>query len=158
MTSHPDKYTVVGTDASGKEIRLYADGSKRNWRGQLIEKPPYAVEITSETSAAHNAMRKEKYLRAIEKHVTSVTKMNNPADAIGYIVGKKALVAMNDDTRTGNEAAKIVLQALDAYQDKVQQQVSVTRNEYVMDSATIELLEQMIDKRDENIIDATENE
>ena len=79
-----------------------------------------------------------------------VTKTNIPADAIAAIVGKRAEIAMKDDSRTGNEAAKIVLAAVDAYQDKQTEQTTVTRNEYVMDTDTRRLLESILESRREN--------
>lgn len=150
------KYELLGMDDNGNEIRLYRDGSKRNQNGQLIERPEYAqLTITSENAHEFHAMRKRKILNAIESKLKDVTKTNIPADAIAAIVGKRAEIAMKDDSRTGNEAAKIVLSAVDAYQDKTTEQTTVMRNEYVMDAATRELLEQILESRRENAIDAT---
>lgn len=154
-TIETPKYTVIDHDAEGREIRLYADGSKRNWRGQLIENPPYAVRITADTSEQYNKRRKQKILEAIEARITDVTKMNHPAEAIAAIVGKRAAVAMSDDTRTGNDAAKIVLAAVDAYQDKAPEaRTNVLRHEYAIDEETQQLLHAMIrERRDNDILD-----
>lgn len=148
------KYTVVGQDTEGREIRLYeSDGSIRNWRGQLLAQHPKAELITADNSQAYNKRRKQKILEAIESRITDVTKMNHPAEAIAAIVGKRAQIALTDETRTGNDAAKIVLSAVDAYQDKAVEQTMVTRNEYVMDTATRELLERILESRRENEVE-----
>lgn len=147
------KYELLSVDHSGNEVRLYRDGSKRNQNGQLLALPEQMFEhvITSETAHSYHKMRKDKILRAIESKLVDVTKTNIPADAIAAIVGKRAQIAMTDDTRTGNEAAKIVLSAVDAYQDKAIENTTVTRNEYVMDAETKELLERILESRRENI-------
>jgi hypothetical protein len=63
---------------------------------------------------------------------------------------------MKDDTRTGNEAAKIVLQALDAYQAKEQVSTNVLRNEITIDDNTRLLLERLAQAKrqaDDGIVD-----
>ena len=71
--------------------------------------------------------------------------------AVFAVVGKRAEIAMRDETRTGNEAAKIVLQAVDAYQDKqTPQQQTTIRNEYAMDDETKELLHAILRERRDN--------
>jgi len=145
------KYEIIGQDEEGREIRLYAsDGSIRNWRGQLIEQHPNAKLITPDNNATFQKRRKQKILEAIEAKITDVTKMNHPAEAIAAIVGKRALVAMKDNTRTGNDAAKIVLAAVDAYQDKAETRTDVLRHEYAIDQQTRELLEQLARERRDN--------
>jgi hypothetical protein len=150
------QYQVIGTDTDGKEIRLYeSDGSIRNWRGQLLVKHPQAVEITADTTHDYTKRRKQKILDAIEQNVMDITRTNVPADAIGKIVGKRAEIAMNDNTRTGNDAARLVLQAIDAYQDKVDNtRTNVLRHEYSIDSETRALLDAMIQERRDTTTDA----
>jgi hypothetical protein len=147
------KYTLLEVLPDGTERRQYADGYIRNQRGQIIVLPENAPVITSENAHEYHKMRKEKILRAIESHVMDVTKTNIPADAIGRIVAKRAEIAMTDDTRTGNEAAKIVLAALDAYQPKQDEtRTNVLRHEYTLDDDTRRILERMVAERRTNVL------
>ena len=142
------KEYVVLEQTETDEIRLYRDGSKRNKNGQLVEKPSWAVEITAETSRDYTKRRKERILEAIEQKLIDVTRTNVPAEAIAHIVGKRAEIAMTDEGKAGNDAARIVLQAVDAYQEKREQPLSsTTRHEYSIDAETRELLEQMLQER-----------
>lgn len=159
MTKYtPKPYELISRDeVTGDEVRLYADGSKRNQNGRLLEKLPGGNElITSETARQYHALRKQKILESIEQTLTDITKTKLPADAIAAIVGKRAQIAMTDDTRTGNEAAKIVLSAVDAYQDrKVETKENITRHEYTIDDDTRRLLMTMIQERRGNDDDMT---
>lgn len=136
------KYELLGYDDMGNEIRLYQDGRKRNQKGQLLELPSdlESHQITSDNAHLRLQQRKQKILDAIEKSVMTVTRTNVPADAIGAIVAKRAEIAMTDDTRTGNEAARIVLQAIDAYQNRVTDSQQTVNNVYKMDAETLETL------------------
>jgi hypothetical protein len=148
------KYVEI--EYNGQIARQYQDGSIRNSNGHMLaplDNGEYA--ITPETARYMHSLRKQKILNAIESKLKDVTKTNIPADAIAAIVGKRAEIAMKDDTRTGNEAAKIVLAAVDAYQDKQTEQTTVTRNEYVMDADTMAMLERILESRRENVLDAT---
>lgn len=141
-------YELLEVRDDGTEVRLYASGEKRNQRGQLIEAAPWNNIITPENAHEYNRRRKQKVLEAIEQKLVDVTKANAPADAIAHIVGKRAEIAMRDDTRTGNEAAKIVLAAVDAYQDKAApEKTNVTRHEYAIDDETKAILEEMLRAR-----------
>lgn len=156
-----EKYDLLHVDDEGNEVRRYKDGTLRNQNGQALSKPNVFNEhlITSDTARTYHALRKAKILREIEAKLQDVTKTNAPASAIAAIVGKRAEIAMNDDTRTGNEAAKIVLSAVDAYQDKqTADQTTTIRNEYALDDKTRELFERMTrERRDDtaNVLDAT---
>ena len=152
-------YTLLEVRDDGTEVRQYENGDIRNQNGQVIAPIERLKEhaITSETAHEFHKMRKAKILRAIEAKLTDVTKTNAPADAIAEIVGKRASIAMTDDTRTGNEAAKIVLSAVDAYQDKDDKRETVTRHEYAIDDDTRALLERLVRERRDGIdADATD--
>ena len=146
------KYELLSVDADGNEVRRYRDGSTRDQRGRTLAFIPGGNElITAETARAYHAKRKAKILAAIESKLTDITRTTVPADAIAAIVGKRAEIAMNDDTRTGNDAAKIVLSAVDAYQDKAPHETTNTqRHEYTMDAETRALLEAVLRERREN--------
>lgn len=148
-------YTLV-TLPDGREARDYGDGIYRDANGRTMVLPANLPLITSETAHLFHAMRKQKILAAIESRIQDVTKTNAPADAIAAIVGKRAEIALHDDTRTGNEAAKIVLSAVDAYQDKrAAEQTNTTRHEYAIDDETRALLTQLLrERRDGEWIDA----
>ena len=140
-------YTLLETREDGTEVRQYENGYIRNQNGQLLVLPENAPVITSENAREYHKMRKAKILRAIEEKLVDVTKTNAPAEAIANIVGKRAEIAMTDDTRTGNEAAKIVLSAVDAYQSKDERHETVTRHEYTIDDETRAILTRMIRER-----------
>lgn len=159
-TDNKPKYELLGYDeVTGNEIRLYQDGSKRNQNGRLIELPSDVYDnpvITSENARDYHRMRKQKILDAIEQSVMDVTRTKLPSQAIGAIVGRRAEIAMKDDSRVGNEAAKIVLQAIDAYQNRVIEDKTVTRNEITLDDNTRELLERLAQMKrdaDDDVID-----
>ena len=155
------KYEIIGYDDNRGEIRLYADGSKRDSKGRLVELPTDAYgitpQITSDNSHEYLRKRKQKILESIEKSVMDVTKTRLPSDAIGAIVAKRAEIAMTDDSRVGNEAAKIVLQAIDAYQNRVNESsTNVLRQEITLDDNTRALLERLAQMKrdtDDDIID-----
>lgn len=158
MNDITPKYILLETDADGNERRQYRDGSIRNQNGQLLVKPDYDLPvITSDNAHEYLKQRKQKILDAIEAKVMDITKTRLPSDAIGAIVGKRAEIAMKDETRTGNEAAKIVLQALDAYQIRQDNSTNVLRNEIVIDDNTRALLERIAqmkhDGKDGEVID-----
>ena len=159
MAHIPKPYELLEVRPDGTEVRLYEDGTKRNQRGQALTLPKVIQDqqITSETAYIRHKQRKDKILRAIEQKVQDVTKTNAPAEAIAYIVGKRAKVAISDESKVGNDAAKIVLAALDAYQDKrPQEQTSTIRNEYIMDDETRALLHAMIQERRDTGTDTTD--
>ena len=140
-------YEIVEILPDGQEIRRYENGDLRNQNGHMIQPIEGQNIITHDTARSHHKMRKDKILQAIESRLQDVTKMSAPAEAIAAIVGKRAEIAMKDKTRTGNEAAKIVLGAVDAYQDKQETRTNVLRNEYAIDTQTVELLERIAQAR-----------
>ena len=153
-TGMTTKYELLEVRDDGTEIRRYHDGYIRNQNGQIIVLPENAPVITSENAHEYHRMRKQKILDAIESKLKDVTKTKLPADAIAEIVGKRARIAMTDDTRTGNEAAKIVLSAVDAYQDKTNVTAQVQRHEYSIDDDTKALLTALLHERRQGQTDA----
>lgn len=147
-------YELLETLPDGTERRRYPNGSIRDQNGRMLERPDYLPVITSDTAYLLHRKRKEKYLQAIEAAVTHVTSANTPAEAAGYIVAKRAKVAMSDDGRAGNEAAKIVLAAMDALQDKRQETTHTERREYTVDAETLRIVERMAAMRSGEDIDA----
>jgi hypothetical protein len=145
-------YVLLSKDDNGNEVRQYDNGTIRNEKGQLLQLPERLEShlITSENTREYSTLRKQKILDAIEKGLQDVTKTRLPSDAIAAIVSRRAEIAMKDDTRIGNEAAKIVLQAVDAYQNRVQENVQTQRQEYSIDTETLAIIEQMIQNRRSN--------
>lgn len=147
-------YQLLEIKDNGDEVRLYENGDKRNQLGQIVEYGGQGKLITAETSRDYAQRRKAKILREIEAKLTDITKTNAPAEAIAAIVGKRAEIAMKDTTRTGNEAAKIVLSAVDAYQTKAEEHTQVIQHEYTVDDETRALLHAMIQERRDTHTDA----
>lgn len=160
LTNSNRKYVLIGVDeTTGDEIRQYENGVLRNQHGRILQLPEYlqSHQITTDNAHIRLQQRKQKILESIEKSVMDVTKTRLPSDAIGAIVGKRAEIAMTDETRVGNEAAKIVLQAMDAYQNRVVENNStnVLRNELTIDDNTRALLERIAEMKHNTVIDAT---
>ena len=148
------KYEII--EFKGQPARLYhKDGSIRDEKGHVLKKPDYIMKysITSELSKEYRSRRKELMLQAVEDGVIKATKAADPYAAMSRIIQRRAEVAMKDDGRAGNEAAKIVMEALDAYQDKKSENVNVQRNEYVIDEATQNMLLDIMSNRQEDVID-----
>jgi hypothetical protein len=98
--------------------------------------------------------RKEKILRAVENGLMRVTGTDTQYEAISRIVEKRAQVAMDDSGRAGNDAAKIVLAAIDALPDRTVKQEQTVTHEYSIDPDTMRIVEQMVRARRDGIIDA----
>jgi hypothetical protein len=150
-------YKII--EYKGKQAREYPDGSIRDELGRMVTKLDNGGhDITPTNAHEYHKMRKEKILKAVEDGLMRVTDAPNPAEAIGRLVEKRARLAMTDNTRVGNDAAKIVLAALDALPDRKQEVTQVQRNEYVIDPETMRVVEAMIRAQrdgnmEENIID-----
>lgn len=143
----------------GKPARLYANGDIRDLRGRIVKLGDDRMRqyaITSETAHEFHQKRKEKILKAIEAGVMRVTDAPDPYAAISRIVEKRAEVALQDNNKAGNDAARIVLQALDALQDRRQETTVTNRQEYSIDPDTMRIVEGMMRARrdfsEENII------
>jgi hypothetical protein len=143
-------YKVLETKPDGHEVRLYEDGSKRDERGWLLELAPGirdTVIRTPERAREVHEIRKRKILERIEQGVTDALKADTPYHAIAYIIATRAKVAMESDGREGNDAAKLVLQAMDAFQDKRETHTTVQRNEYVMDDETRDIIMRIVEAK-----------
>lgn len=149
------KYEMI--EFRGQPARLYPNGDIRNEKGHLLTRPERIKDmtITPENTQSFKNRRKEKMLEAIEAGVMKATDAPDPAAAVMEIIARKAKVAMNDDGRVGNEATRIILDALDAYQDKKHENVQVQRHEYVVDEKTQRMLLEIMSHRTPlEIIDA----
>lgn len=141
-------YTLLETREDGTEVRLYENGDKRNQYGQIIDGVSGKdTIITVDNTAEYRRQRKINMLRAIESGLMRVTDAPNPAEAIAHIVSKRAEIAMKDDGRAGNDAAKIVLAAMDALPDKQTETVQTQRHEYTIDPDTMRVVEEMVRMR-----------
>ena len=148
-------WELIETKPDGSEVRKYPNGDLRNEKGHLLEAPARIKEtqITTETASAMGKRRKEKIIEAVEQGVMKVTAKGTPEEAVGALIAKRAQIAMNDDGRTGNEATKIVLGAMDAMPDKV---VEMQHNQTVtheLDDETREVVERMLASRRQTFID-----
>ena len=145
------EYTII--EYNGQQARQYPDGSIRRDNGTLLARPDNLIEhaITSDNAREYHQKRKEKILQAIEQGVMRVTDAPNPYEAISRIVETRARVAMNDSGRAGNEASKIVLQALDALQERRQETTVTNRQEITIDPDTMRIVEAMAQARRESI-------
>lgn len=135
-------YEII--EFNGKPARKYPDGAIRNEKGQLMQFPP-SLEgkniQNSEQASALAKRRKQLYLEAIEQGLQDAAPgYGTPHEAVRHIIKKRAQVAMSDEGRAGNDAARLVLEAADALQDKKQENVQVQRMEYTIDEETRALI------------------
>lgn len=141
-------YTLLKVE-DGVEHRQYENGDVRDQNGRLIVRPERIkdAEITQENALAMRQRRKDKMLEAVERGVMKATQADNPYEAVSHIISKRAKVAMTDEGRAGNDAAKLVLEALDAWQDKKNVKEEVQRHVYEIDPDTMALIEEMTRNR-----------
>lgn len=151
------QYEVIGTDENGREIRRYEDGSIRDNKGRMVVKlDSPAPLLNPELVRQYRQARKERILEAVEKGLTDVTRTRLPEEAISAIVKKRAKIALTDNGKAGNDAARIVLQVIDAYQNKGEETTHTTRHEYALDDETKALLETMLERRRRGTTDREE--
>jgi len=143
------KYELLEILPDGREKRRYPNGDIRDNNGRLIQIPERVTDmtITDETSAHFRQLRQQKMLKAIENGLMRVTDAPNPSEAVAHIVSKRAEIAMTDNGRAGNDAAKIVLAAIDALPDRRHEQIQTQRHEYTIDKETMRIVEEMIRMR-----------
>lgn len=140
-------YEVI--EYEGQPARKYADGSIRDEKGHWLVRSSPAPLFTTENASEMGKRRKQKMLEAVEQGVMDATEMPNPYEAVSLLIKVRAQVALEDKGRAGNEAAKMVLEALDAKPDKQSETVQTQRMEYVIDPETLAMLEKIAQmKRD----------
>lgn len=146
-------YELLEILPDGTERRRYENGDIRNQNGSIIELGTRLQEhaITSATAYDYHKLRKQKMLAAIESGLMRVTEAPNPAEAVAHIVSKRAEVALKDDGRAGNDAAKIVLAAMDALPDKQTETVQTQRHEYAIDPDTMRIVEELVRMRRDGV-------
>lgn len=146
MEGNAKEYEII--EFRGQSARRYPDGCIRNEKGQLLVFPPHleGKNITSPERASElGRRRRERYLEAIEAGLKDAQPgLDTPEEAVRRIIAKRARVAMTDEGRSGNDAAKLVFEAADILAEKKQQVVQVQKHEYVMDEETRNVLETLI--------------
>lgn len=149
--SEETKYELLKVE-EGVEWRKYPNGHIRNQKGQLLVLPEEIREnhlITSENHHEFIEARKNRYLAAMEAGVTEGARAYGVEEAMSKIMARRAQVALSDGGKAGNDAARIILDALDAYQDKRVRQENVQRQEYSIDPDTMAVLEKLLELKRE---------
>jgi len=95
-------YEII--EYEGQEARRYPDGVIRSTKGYVLSLPP---DVARELERRRRAIGEERAREGIMKGTQSDT----PEDAVMKIVRARAIVAITDQGRPGNDAAKLVLQA-----------------------------------------------
>lgn len=150
--SEEKAYELIKIEEDGTEWRKYPNGYIRDQKGRILVLPEHIREnhlITPEKHAEYMKRRKERYMAAMEAGVTEGLQAYGVEEAIAKIMAKRAQVAVSDDGRAGNDAAKLILQALDAFQEKQVKHEHVQRQEYYLDPETAGILERMLDRKRE---------
>lgn len=138
------KYELLEVRPDGTEVRRYfRDGSIRDQRGRTLEISPNLVEhkLTPETAPRILAIRRQKYVEAIEEGLSSLSERRVPHHVVAEIVKKRARVALTDDGHAGNDAARLILQILDLMPRREGE--SVVTHEYTIDPETKKFLVEM---------------
>lgn len=153
--NYPMTYELISVE-NGVERRKYPNGDIRDQNGRLLERPERvkANEITPENARAMVARRREKMLEAVEQGVMRATDAPDVHAAVARIMETRAKVALQDKGRAGNDAARLVLAALDAMPEKQAEIVHTQRHVHEIDPETVEILEGMLRARRDNVIDA----
>lgn len=149
----------------GTQGKKWSNGSITRLDGTIFKPSDNAVKIvTSEDSQAMIAKRQEKRRHTIEKYVTEAVKKRvrkatgafMSDDALGALAAKRAVVALTDEGRAGNDAAKFVFQVMDAMPEKVKETTIVHQHE--LSPRAIELLKEVARQRNDpdNFIEGRE--
>ena len=126
----------------GSQGKRWGNGSVTRLDGTIVSPSENAVKIvTSEDGQAMVAKRHAKRRETIEKHVQKATGAFTTDDALGKLAAKRAKVAMKDEGRAGNDAAKFVFTILDAMPEKQKEQRIVHQHE--LSERSIALLKEM---------------
>lgn len=151
-------FCVVARVASFDLVEL-PDGRKgKRWEngsvtdaatGHIIVPSRNAVKIvTSEDARTMANKRHAKRQAVIEKHVKKATGAFSTDAALGKIAAKRARVALNDDGRAGNDAAKFVFLVLDALPEKKKELATVV-HQHELSDRSIALLTEIARNRDD---------
>ena len=123
-------------DLTNAEIRIrIANEIENNWKN--------VVKEVAKSELMKKAEERKKSKQEAAKKIESKEKEETPEEKAEED-SEEEKTESKAETRTGNEAAKIVLSAIDAYQDKVETRTDVRRQELVMDDNTRLLLERLL--------------
>lgn len=137
----------------GTEGKKWENGSITNAKGHIVVPSKNAVKIvTSEQAKEMAGKRHERRKEVVEQYVTKaviehgkVGKRKRGAfmsdDALGMIVAARVKVAMKDDGRAGNDAARFVFQVLDAMPSDKDKNTVVHQHE--LSDKTVALLREL---------------
>lgn len=147
------EYSIVLRD--GEELRDYGDGTLRRANGTIaylpseVSRDRILQRWNNGQAAAMNAMMKE--LNA-----------ETPEEAAELLLRKTVRVAMEDNTRVGNDAARLILRQSGFLQTNVKTvQGQVThRNELVIDDQTRTMIERLarMKRSEDDYIDVAEDD
>lgn len=95
-------YEII--EYEGKEARKYPNGVIRSPKGYIVFMPP-------EIARGMERQRKVSGEERAREGIKLATQSESPEEAVMKIIRARALVAMTDNGRAGNDAAKLVLVA-----------------------------------------------
>lgn len=134
----------------GTQGKQWKNGSITRLNGTIFKPSDNAVKIVTSEQAVEMAekrheKRKETIEKAVTKAVKRVTKVRGAFasdDALGAILAKRAMVALTDEGRAGNDAAKLVFHVLEALPDQKKGEQKVVHQHQLSDK-TVELLKEL---------------
>lgn len=140
----------------GTQGKKWANGSITNAKGHIVVAAENSNRIvTREDAQEMVAKRVAKRKETIEKYVTAAVRKKTKAsgafqsdDALGVLLAKRAEVALEDNGRAGNDAAKLVLHVLEALPDQKKNEVKVTHQHELSDK-TVEMLRELARLRED---------
>lgn len=148
-------YEIV--EYEGRSVRKYPDGSLRNEHGSFIRP---SVTLSPEQAKAMVQARWNKARQKALEAIKEETGVEDEWDGVKAILRKRVRVALTDDGRAGNDAAKMILQAADVMRDHRIKEVIVNHGHELSPKA-IEILKEIARLRNDpdiEYIEGIENE
>src|SRR5688572_18368417 len=96
----------------GGEGKKWDNGQITNLATGVLMVNPLANKITTENHKEMMAARRQKYEAAVRQGIAEGTRSPNSMVAVKTIMAARAKVAVEDGSRAGNDAARLVLQML----------------------------------------------
>lgn len=140
------KFEIV--EFEGKQVRKYPDGSLRNDHGAI-------VKISPERGRLMQQRRKITGLVEAGKAIQEATESETPEEGVRKILKKRVEVALTDNGRAGNDAAKLVLLASGHLTNERKVDVSGEVQHRAMpelDPETLEALMRIVERRRQEVI------
>lgn len=147
----------------GTQGKKWENGSVTRMNGTLVYPADNAGKIvTSEQAREMAAKRHEARRETIEKYVQAEAAKHVKAtgafstdDALGVLAAARARVALNDEGRAGNDAAKLIFMLLEAMPDSKKNEQRIV-HQHQLSEKTVEVLKELARLRNDPDLDYLE--